>query len=264
MSTLEHNSVGFRFTVFGAWIAVLFLVLPIAVVVPVSFTPQRYLSLPGAEPSLRHYQALLADPQWLRSIKDSLIVGLSATALAVLLGTMCAIGCWRISSRLSEVIRLIMLAPMIVPAIVHALGFYQAWVQFGLIDTYAGLIAAHTMKGMPYVVISVSAALANVDLKLEQAARSLGASMAQTLRLVIIPAAMPGILAGAVLAFVTSWDELIVNLFITSRNVYTLPRKIWDGIHDNINPSVAAVATLLILITLIAMLVRQWQRRRTE
>lgn len=264
MSMLERNSIGFRFTVFGAWIAVLFLLLPIAVVVPVSFTPQRYLSLPGAELSLRHYNALLADPQWLRSIMDSLIVGLSATALAVLLGTMCAIGCWRISSRLSEIIRLIMLAPMIVPSIVHALGFYQAWVQFGLIDTYAGLIAAHTMKGMPYVVITVSAALANVDLKLEQAARSLGASLAQTLRRVIIPAAMPGILAGAVFAFVTSWDELVVNLFITSRNVYTLPRKIWDGIHDNINPSVAAVATLLILITLIAMLVRQCQQHRAE
>lgn len=264
MSMLERNSIGFRFTVFGAWIAVLFLLLPIAVVVPVSFTPQRYLSLPGAELSLRHYKVLLADPQWLRSIMDSLIVGLSATTLAVLLGTMCAVGCWRISSRVSEIIRLIMLAPMIVPAIVHALGFYQAWVQFGLIDTYAGLIAAHTMKGLPYVVISVSAALANVDLKLEQAARSLGASLAQTLRRVIIPAAMPGVLAGAVFAFVTSWDELVVNLFITSRNVYTLPRKIWDGIHDNINPSVAAVATLLILITLIAMLVRQWQQRRAE
>ena len=261
---LERNSIGFRFTVFGAWIAVLFLILPIAVVVPVSFTPQRYLSLPGVELSLRHYKVLMADPQWLRSIMDSLIVGLSATALAVLLGTMCAIGCWRISSRLSEIIRLIMLAPMIVPSIVHALGFYQAWVQFGLIDTYAGLIAAHTMKGMPYVVISVSAALANVDLKLEQAARSLGASLAQTLRRVIIPVAMPGILAGAVFAFATSWDELVVNLFITSRNVYTLPRKIWDGIHDNINPSVAAVATLLILITLVAMLLRQWRQRRAE
>src|SRR5262245_6550525 len=175
MSMLERNSIGFRFTVFGAWIAVLFLLLPITVVVPVSFTPQRYLSLPGAELSLRHYKAL-ADPQWLRSIMDSLIVGLSTTALAVLLGTMCAIGCWRISSRLSEVIRLIMLAPMIVPAIVHALGFYQAWVQFGLIDTYAGLIAAHTMKGMPYVVISVFSALPHGVVKLDQQELTLGAS----------------------------------------------------------------------------------------
>lgn len=253
---IERNSNGFRLTVFGAWLLVLFLVLPMTIVVPVSLTPQRYLSLPDGTLSLRHYEALLADGAWLRSLRDSLIVGISATVLAVVLGTLTALGCWRISSRLSGAVRILMLAPMIVPSIVHALGFYQAWVQFGLIDTYAGLILAHGLKGVPYVVISVSAALVNVELKLEQAARSLGASVWQTLRMVIVPTAMPGVYAGAVFAFVTSWDELVVNLFITSRNVYTLPRKIWDGIQDNISPSIAAVATLLMLVTLAAMLIR--------
>jgi putative spermidine/putrescine transport system permease protein len=261
MTGIEQTSGGFRLTVFGAWLVVLLLVLPMTIVVPVSFTPHRYLSLPTGELSLRHYGALVNDPTWIRSLGDSVIVGVSATMLAVLLGTLAAIGCWRISSRASELVRMLMLAPMIVPAIVHALGFYQAWVQFGLIDTYLGLIMAHAMKGMPYVVISVSAALANVELKLEQAARSLGASMWQTLRFVIVPAAMPGVYAGGVFAFVTSWDELVVNLFITSRNVYTLPRKIWDGIQDNISPSVAAVATLLMLATLAAMLVRLYRSR---
>jgi putative spermidine/putrescine transport system permease protein len=256
------RSGGFRFTVFGAWMTILFLTLPLLIVVPVSFTPQRYLSLPGGQWSLRHYAALLEDPAWLRSIRDSLVVASGSTALAVLLGTLVAIGCWRISSRLSEFVRMLMLAPMIVPTIVHALGFYQGWVQFGLIDTYVGLILAHAMKGMPYVVISVSAALANVDLRLEQAARNLGATMLETLRMVIVPAAKPGILAGAVFAFAISWDELVVNLFITSRNVYTLPRKIWDGIQDNINPAVAAVATLLILVTVVAMIGRMVVSRR--
>lgn len=264
MSLYERTSAGIRPTVFGTWLALLFLVLPVTMVVPVSFTPQRYLSLPSGVWSLRHYDALITDPIWLRSIRDSLIVGLSSTALAVALGTATAIGCWRVSTRASEAIRMLMLAPMIVPAIVHALGFYQAWVQFGLIDTHLGLIAAHTMKGMPYVVITVSAALANVDLRLEQAARNLGANLWQTLRMVIVPAAMPGVTAGAVFAFVTSWDELVVNLFVTSRNVYTLPRKIWDGIQDNINPAVAAVATILILLTLAAMLVRFVQAKRQE
>ena len=254
---------GFRFTVFGAWLTILFLTLPLMIVVPVSFTPQRYLSLPGPEWSLRHYAALLDDPTWLRSIRDSLVVACGSTAIAVVLGTLGAIGCWRISTRLSEAVRMLMLAPMIVPTIVHALGFYQGWVQFGLIDTYAGLILAHAMKGMPYVVISVSAALANVDLRLEQAARNLGATMLETLRMVIVPAARPGILAGAVFAFALSWDELVVNLFITSRNVYTLPRKIWDGIQDNINPAVAAVATLLIVITVLAMVGRILFLRRS-
>ena len=261
---IERTSGGFRFTVFGAWLIVLFLVLPMTIVVPVSFTPERYLSLPHGTLSLRHYEALLNDPVWIRSIRDSAIVATSATALAVVLGTLTAIGCWRISSRASEFVRMLMLAPMIVPAIVHALGFYQAWVQFGLIDTYIGLILAHAMKGVPYVVISVSAALVNVELKLEQAARSLGATVSQTLRMVIVPAAMPGVYAGAVFAFVTSWDELVVNLFVTSRNVYTLPRKIWDGIQDNINPAIAAVATLLMLLTLVLVLARRLTQKSEQ
>jgi len=120
------------------------------------------------------------------------------------------------------------------------------------------------MKGMPYVVISVSAALANVDLRLEQAARNLGATMLETLRLVIVPAARPGIVTGAVFAFAISWDELVVNLFITSRNVYTLPRKIWDGIQDNIDPAVAALATLLILVTVLAMVARMMFSRGSD
>jgi putative spermidine/putrescine transport system permease protein len=261
MSASRRPSAKPRGPVLGAWIVLLFLVLPITIVVPVSFTPQRYISLPGAELSLRHYETLVTDPTWARSVGDSLIVALSAAALAVLLGSACAIGCWRLSTRLSDAIRMVMLAPMIVPAIVHALGFYQAWVGFGLIDTYAGLILAHAMKGTPYVVITVSAALANVDLRLEQAARNLGASVWQTLRRVIVPCAMPGILAGALFAFMTSWDEIVVNLFVTSRNVYTLPRKIWDGIQDNVSPSVAAVATILIALTLAALAARFLLRR---
>jgi putative spermidine/putrescine transport system permease protein len=246
----------FRITTFGAWLAILFLTLPLVVVFPVSVTPHRYLSLPAGDWSLRHYKTLLEDPTWLLSIRDSLIVAIGSTLLSIALGTMTALACWRLSSRLSEFVRTTMLAPMMVPSIVHALGFYQVWAQFGLLDTYVGVIIAHAMKGTPYVVISVSAALANVDLKLEQAARSLGASALQALWKVILPAARPGMLAGSVFAFALSWDELVVNLFITSRNVYTLPRKIWDGIQDNINPAIAAVATILIVLTIAAMVGR--------
>jgi len=198
---------------FIAWIGLLFLLLPIFVVVPVSFTPNRYLSLPTDGWSLRHYTALLAEPMWRKSVVDSLIVGSCATVIAVVLGTICAVGCWRISSRLSEFVRFLMLAPIIVPSIVHALGFYQAWAQVGLLDTYTGLIIAHAMKGLPYVVISVSASLANFDLRLEQAARNLGATVTGALWLVVVPCIRPGILAGAVFAFITSWDELVVTMF---------------------------------------------------
>jgi putative spermidine/putrescine transport system permease protein len=249
-------SIPFRLTVFGAWLGILFLTLPLVVLFPVSLTPHRYLSLPDGDWSLRHYAELLNDGTWMRSIRDSLVVAASATIAAIALGTMTALACWRLSNRLSEMTRMLMLAPIIVPAIVHALGFYQVWAEFGLIDTYLGLIIAHAIKGTPYVVISVSAALANVDLKLEQAARSLGATVPEALWKVILPAARPGVLAGAVFAFALSWDEIVVNLFITSRNVYTLPRKIWDGIQDNIDPAVAAVASILVTLTSVVMIIR--------
>lgn len=245
---------GFRVTVFTAWIGLLFLFLPLTVIVPVSFTPERWLSLPGAHWSLQHYGDLITDETWRRSAWDSAVVAIAATAIATFLGTICAIGCWRVSSGLSELVRVLMLAPIIVPSIVHALGFYQVWVQLGLIDTYTGLIIAHAMKGLPYVVISASSALANFDVRLEQAARSLGASMAQAVHRVVLPSIWPGVLAGAAFAFITSWDELVVNLFIAGRHVFTLPRKIWSGIQDNIDPAVAAVATLLMLVTLAGIL----------
>jgi putative spermidine/putrescine transport system permease protein len=249
---------------FVAWIALLFLILPVTVVIPVSFTPERYLSLPTTGWSLRHYQALIDDPAWRNSVLDSLIVGFGSTAIAVVLGTLCAVGCWRISSRLSEFIRFLMLAPIIVPSIVHALGFYQAWVKLGLIDSYTGLILAHAMKGLPYVVIAVSASLAGFDLRLEQAARNLGATVWGALWRVVVPGIRPGILSGAVFAFITSWDELVVTLFITSRRVRTLPRQIWNGIQDNISPSVAAMATVLIVVTLACIglhLAALWRRQ---
>jgi putative spermidine/putrescine transport system permease protein len=248
--------------VFVTWLGLLFLLLPLVVIVPVSFTPHRYLSLPSDTWSLRHYQALISDAGWRASAIDSLIVAVGASALATFLGASCAIGCWRISTRLSEFIRLLMLAPIIVPSIVHALGFYRAWIEFGLYNTYQGLIIAHAMKGIPYVVICVSAALTNFDLRLEQAARNLGASSGQAIRWVVLPSIMPGVVAGAGLAFFASWDELVVNLFVVSRRVTTLPRKIWISIQDNIDPAVAAVATLLTMLTLVVIVAHLARVRR--
>lgn len=259
----ENNRVTSSPLVFVTWVGLLFLLLPLLVIVPVSFTPHRYLSLPSDVWSLRHYQVLASDAGWRASALDSLIVAVGASALATLLGTSCAIGCWRISTRLSEFIRLLMLAPIIVPSIVHALGFYRAWIEFGLYNTYQGLIVAHAMKGIPYVVICVSAALTNFDLRLEQAARNLGATSGQAIRRVVLPSIMPGIVAGAGLSFFSSWDELVVNLFIVSRGVVTLPRKIWISIQDNIDPAVAAVATLLTLLTLVAIVAYIARMRRT-
>lgn len=255
----------FSVVVAFAWSALLFLFLPIFVAVPFSFSPHRYLSLPGDEWSWRPYVNLFTNEQWLSSIGQSLVVAGSATALSVVLGTLCAIGLWRVATRASEVVRGFVLLPIIVPPIVSGLAFYQVYVDLKLLDTYLGLILAHTMLAVPYVVITVSTSLANFDLRLEQAARNLGASMGQALRYVILPSIMPGMLSGAIFAFILSWDEIVVTLFVTSLRIFTLPRRMWDGIREHTDPTIAAVATVLIVLTVLAIGTHMLMRgRRNE
>jgi putative spermidine/putrescine transport system permease protein len=241
----------------AGWVLLLFLVLPAFVVVPVSFTDRDYLSFPEHAPSLTHYADLWASQPWRQGLWQSVITSVSSSCLATVLGTLCAIGCWRIGTRWAAAIRWLMLTPVIVPSIVHALGFYRFWIALGLIDTYTGVILAHVILGLPYVVITVSSALANFDRRLEQAGRSLGASTGQVLRRIILPSIAPGVLAGFLFAFITAWDEIVVLLFITSRHIRLLPRMIWDGINDNIDPAVACVASLMIALTLGALLVER-------
>lgn len=245
-----------------AWTVLAFLVLPMIIVVPVSFTDQYYLSLPKEGLSLRHYAAFFEKEIWLAATRDSLIVAVFSTVFALFLGTLCAIGCWRLASNAAESVRTFMLTPIIVPTIVQALAMYRFWIDLGIMDTYVGLILAHTLIAVPYVVITVSASLANFDVRLEQAARNLGASTQQTIRWVIIPSILPGMLSGALFAFTISFDEIVVALFITSRNVYTLPKRIWDGIQDHLDPTIASVATMLIAATLALLLAELWARQR--
>lgn len=243
------------------WLIVLFLVLPITIVVPVSLTDQRYLSLPQEGLSLRHYFNLFQSAAWLSSIAQSFVIALGATAISVTSGTLCAIGCWRIGSRWSELVRVLMLVPIIVPTMVYALGLYRLWVQLDLLDSYFGVMLAHGVTGIPYVVIIVSTSLASFDPRLEQAARNLGASVPYTLRRVILPSILPGVVSGSIFAFIHSWDELVMVLFIASRTIFTLPRRIWDGINEHLDPTMAAVATVLVAVTAILLILDMRARR---
>jgi putative spermidine/putrescine transport system permease protein len=247
-----------------AWVTALYLVLPILIVLPVALTDQRFLSLPKEALSLQHFRTVLTSPEWLGSIWQSFTIALAATVLSVVAGTLCAIGCWRISRRATDLIRLLMLLPLIIPSIVYAIGLYRYFGPLGLLDRFMGVVIAHGVTGIPYVVITVSTALAAFDPRLEQAARGMGASLSQTLRWVILPRIMPGIVSGAIFAFIHSWDELVLVLFIASRDVFTLPRRIWDGINENLDPAMAAVAVLLILFTLLLLLADRALRRRSE
>lgn len=233
-----------------AWGVICYLVLPITVVLAVSVTDRPYLSLPRDGVSLQYYQKLFTSSEWLLSIWQSFVIAVASTAIAGLLGTLAAIGCWRISSGLANAIRLAMLIPLMLPSMIYALGAYQVWAKLGWVNTYTGIIVAHAMTGIPYVVITVSTSLAGLDARLEQAARNLGATMGQSLRHVIIPNIKPGVISGLVFAFIHSWDELVIVLFIAGRNVFTLPRRMWDGINEHLDPTMAAVAAVLIVLTL--------------
>ena len=236
-----------------AWLVLSFLALPAFAVIPVSFTDTRYLALPQEHWSLQHWRTFLTSEAWVASIWQSLWIAVVSTVIAVGAGTLCAIGCWRLSSGLSEKIRSLMILPMAVPTIVYALGIYRLYVELDLVGTALGVILAHAVTGLPFVVLTVSGSLSNLDPRLEQAARGLGASIRQTLRYVIVPNIVPGVLSGAIFAFIHSWDELIVVIFIGGRALFTLPRRMWDGINDNLDPVIAVVATAMILFTLLVL-----------
>ncbi len=253
-----------RFVSGLAWAVALYLVLPISIILPVSLTDQRFLSLPQETLSLRHFGTVLSSPEWLASIWQSFLIAVAATLISVVAGTLCAIGCWRISRRSTELIRALMLLPIIIPSIVYAIGLYRYFARLNLLDSFLGVAIAHGVTGIPYVVITVSTALAAFDPRLEQAARGRGASLGQTLRWVILPRIAPGIVSGAIFAFIHSWDELVVVLFIASRDVFTLPRRIWDGINENLDPAMAAVAVLLVVFTVLLLLLDLVLRARRD
>jgi putative spermidine/putrescine transport system permease protein len=244
-----------------AWSVLLFLLLPITIIFPISLTDQRFLSLPQESLSLQHYAAFFTSERWLSSTWQSFVIAIASTVLAVTTGTLCAIGCWKLSTRATDLVRVLMLLPIIVPSIVYALGIYRLWIRLDLLDTYTGVILVHGVTGIPYVVITVSTALANFDPRLEQAARGMGASLRQTLAWVILPRIMPGIASGAIFAFIHSWDEAVLILFIASRALFTLPRRMWDGINENLDPVMAVAACVMIILSMLMLGADLWLRR---
>jgi putative spermidine/putrescine transport system permease protein len=249
---------GFTLTLAVAWAVLLYLLLPLFIVVPVSLTPERFLIMPTDELSTHHYVNLVTNEKWTDAIGQSLIIAVAATAIAVVTGTLAAIGLWRLASRFAETLRAFVLLPIIVPPIVSGLAFYRVFVDLGMLDTLGGVILAHAVLAAPFVVITVSTSLAGFDLKLEQAARNLGASVGQAMRLVILPNIVPGVVSGTVFAFILSWDEIVVTLFVSKLNVFTLPRRMWDGIREQADPTIAACATALIVLTALGVLAHTW------
>jgi putative spermidine/putrescine transport system permease protein len=246
-------------------VAVLFfLLVPILAIVPLSFSSGNFLTYPLPGFSLRWYEELLTSEKWIPALRNSMIIGISATVLATILGTLAAIGLSRARFPFKPVVMALLLSPMIVPVVITAIGVYFFFAPLGLSNSFSGLIIAHTVLGAPFVVITVSATLAHFDVGMARAAASLGAPPLTAFFRVILPLIMPGVASGALFAFATSFDEVVVALMIAGPEQRTLPREMFSGIRESINPTITAVATVLILTSVVLLVCLELLRRRSE
>lgn len=277
----------------------LFLIAPVLIIIPLSFNAEPYftftqkmISLDPEGFSTRWYDLLLTfgmsapdvprdgswwadmwqNSAWVQAAKNSVIVGVFATIFATVLGTIAALGLSRPEMPFRRLIMAILISPMIVPIIITATGlffFYSSiqiakWELFGWQIPYLGIILAHATLGIPFVIITVTATLVGFDHSLTRAAASLGANPRVTFFKVTMPLILPGVISGALFAFVTSFDEVVAVLFIGAFDEQTIPRQMWNGIREQISPAILSVATILVVISIMLLTVLELLRRRSE
>jgi putative spermidine/putrescine transport system permease protein len=239
-----------------------YLLAPILAIIPLSFSSSSFLAYPMPGWSLQWYENLFTSDEWARAAKNSFMVAPAATLIATVLGTLTAVGLARANFPGKGLLMSVLIAPMVVPIVVVGVACYLFFARIGLADTYTGLIVVHAALGAPFVVTTVLATLQGFNHNLVRASLSLGAGPLQTFFRVTLPVIAPGVISGALFAFATSFDEVVVTLFIAGPHQVTLPRQMFTGIRENINPTIAAVATLLILFTTSLMGVLEWIRGR--
>ena len=259
-----------------------FLVMPLIAVIPISFSSSPFLEFtPGMialDPeafSLRWYRLLIGDcsdpgittvcsDRWLIGAQNSLFIGIIATLLATTLGIMAALGLSRPYMPFRKVLMAIMISPLIVPLIITASGVFFFFAKLNLVATFTGLIFAHTILGLPFVVITVTATLVGYDHNLTRAAASLGGGPLRNFFKVEMPLILPGVISGALFAFITSFDEVVIVLFVGGPEQFTLPRQMWSGIRQEISPTILSAATILVIISILLLTTVELLRRRTE
>jgi putative spermidine/putrescine transport system permease protein len=240
----------------------LFLLLPILVIIPLSFSDSSFLAYPIPGWSLKWYENLFTSSEWIRAAKNSFIVAPMATLIATVLGTLAAVGLARVNFPFKGTLMSLLIAPMVVPIVVVGVSTYLFFAPLGLADSYAGLIIVHAALGAPFVLTTVLATLQGFNHNLVRASLSLGADPLATFFRITLPVIAPGVISGALFAFATSFDEVVVTLFLAGPEQVTLPRQMFTGIRENITPTIAAVATLLIIFTTSLLLVLEWLRGR--
>ena len=249
----------------------IFLVGPIFVIIPLSFNELPYftftpemLAFDPAGYSTKWYQEFFTEDSWQRAVQNSFLIAVFATLISTFLGTLAALGLSRPEMPFRKTIMALLISPMIVPLIISAAGMYFFYARIGLASTHIGVILAHAALGIPFVIITVTATLVGFDHSLTRAAASLGSSPTRTFFVVIVPLILPGVISGALLAFITSFDEVVVVLFVGSVEQRTIPWKMFSGIREEIRPTILAVATLLVVVSIILLTMVELLRRRSE
>ncbi len=246
----------------------IFLLAPLLAVVPVSFTPTAYLSMPHGAWSLRHYRTLVTDPDWISSILLSVQVGVCSAVIATVLATAFALGIWYARPRWAAALVGFVLLPMVVPPVVSAVTLYFLVNAISRVaeplgyDTWPGVVLCHVVMVVPFAVVVVLVSLSQLDRRMEMAARGFGASVWRITFSVILPNIRFGVLSAAFLAFMLSWEEIAVTLFVTSVDAITLPRRVWMGLRDNVNPAVASISVVFIVLVVVVLTARLLVRGR--
>lgn len=230
-----------------------FLVLPTLIVIPMSVGTAGYIEFPPRGLTLRWYLDYFRDPAWMEATWFSLWIAAATTVTATVVGTLASLALVRGTLPGRELVRALTLGPLVVPHVVLAVAFYLVFAPLGLTGNFVGFLMAHSMLAVPYVVITVSAALERVDPAIEMAARSCGASRLRAFFRVVLPDMAPGIAAGAVFAFLASFDEATVAFFISGIDGKTVTRKMFEDIDFNLTPVIAAVSTVLVLVSVALM-----------
>ena len=245
-------------------LVLLFLIAPILAIIPLSFNAEPYFSYPMPGLSLQWYRDFFGNPRWTGALGLSVKLAVVVTILSTALGTLAALGLTRNQLPFRSVILGLLLLPMIVPVIIVAVAVFMSFGYFGLIGTFTGLVLAHTALATPFVVITVTSTLTSFDWSLLRAAQSLGATSMFTFRRVILPLILPGVVTGAIFAFVISFDEVVVALFLSSAEQRTLPKQMFSGIREMISPTITAAATVQVLFSVLLLIGAELLRARSE
>jgi putative spermidine/putrescine transport system permease protein len=244
-------------------LVLLFLIAPVLLVLPLAFGDAAYFHFPIETYSMRWFRDLVDNPAWLHAAYNSVLIATLATLLATSLGTLAAVGLNHHNLPGKRLVMSLLVLPMIVPYVVLAVGAYFFFSKLGIANHFLGIVLVHAVIGVPFVVITTTAALSGFDSKLMQAARGLGASQWESFRHVMLPSVWPGVLSGALFAFSASFDEVVVVLFLGGPEHTTLPRQMWTGLREQLSPTILSAAVVLILFATSMLLLATLHRYRS-